>query len=90
MGGGGEVQRIKKHCILCASLPRSADPELVRLHAQRMQEITALREQHPLPTQSCTTRAVVEGLGNPLGEMADRNLDFREVKFVYNVPAPFK
>lgn len=60
----------------------SADPELVRLHAERMKEISSIREENPLPTQALTTRAVAEGLVDPLEVMAERNVDFREVSIV--------
>ncbi|KAL8455491.1 hypothetical protein Emag_000620 [Eimeria magna] len=59
-------------------LPILKNPELVRLHAERMKEIAKIQGENPLPNQSGTTRAVAEGLDDPLEVMAERNVDFRE------------
>ncbi|XP_026194495.1 uncharacterized protein LOC34620800 [Cyclospora cayetanensis] len=60
-----------------AAYAEDADAELVRLHAERMKDITRIQETNPLPQQCHVTRAVAEGLEDPLEIMAQRNVDFR-------------
>ncbi|KAL8273045.1 hypothetical protein Esti_002966 [Eimeria stiedai] len=72
------IERRSRDAFYHAAYSENADPELVRLHAERMKEITKIQGENPLPNQSGTTRAVAEGLDDPLEVMADRNVDFRE------------
>ncbi|KAL8436211.1 hypothetical protein Efla_003741 [Eimeria flavescens] len=72
------IERRSRDALYHAAYSENADSELVRLHAERMKEITRIQEENPLPTLSGTTRAVAEGLEDPLEVMAERNVDFRE------------
>ncbi|KAL8434606.1 hypothetical protein ACSSS7_003081 [Eimeria intestinalis] len=73
------IERRSRDAFYHAAYSENADPELVRLHAERMKEVTKIQGENPLPNQSGTTRAVAEGLDDPLEVMAERNVDFREV-----------
>ncbi|KAL8450603.1 hypothetical protein Emed_002475 [Eimeria media] len=72
------IERRSRDALYHAAYSENADPELVRLHAERMKEITKIQGENPLPNQSGTARAVAEGLDDPLEVMAERNVDFRE------------
>lgn len=55
-----------------------------------MKEITSIQQENPLPNQSVTTRAIAEGLSDPLEIMAERNVDFKEVGLLPPTVIPVK
>lgn len=58
----------------------SPDPELVRLCADRLKEVTALQGVDHLPQRTHVTKNVAETLEDPLLVMAGTNIDFKEVR----------